>query len=475
MRNRSLRLRLFAAAAISVAAALIVAGLGLVLLFERHVSRRVDAELETYLRQLAGNVSFAADGTVTLVRQPADPRFNTPLSGLYWEIRDETDRAILRSRSLWDQVLDLPADEIDARSIHRHVLPGPAGSTLVVRERQVNYTPDTRSRDLRIAVGVDDGEVVGATRAFAGELAISLALLGTVLLAAAWAQIHFGLKPLEMVRRAVGAVRSGEAARLPSDFPAEVVPLAQEVNDLLDAQDETIARARARAADLAHGLKTPLTVLASHAERVRKGGDAGTADELEEIAGAMRRHVERAITVARLGRRPPAQIDIEPVVRRVAGALAKTPAGERIAWTVDVRPGTRAAVDPEDLYEALGNLADNAVKWARGRIAIRVGHGGDGTAIVVEDDGPGIPPADRDKVLRRWERLDVSGAGPGRPGSGLGLAIVAEIARAYGGELTLGDAALGGLRAALRFPPAAAAQATFQRSSTGRHPSATQP
>lgn len=466
MSGRSLRLRLFAGAAIWVAAALIIAGLGLALLFERHVSRRVDAELETYLNQLAGNVAIGADGAVTLARPPADPRFTTPLSGLYWEIRDENGDTLLRSRSLWDETLDLPADALGNGAVHRHVRPGPGDAPLIVRERQVSYEPGASNtaadnpggslRDLRIAVAVDRAEVTRATRAFAGELALSLALLGGVLLAAAWAQIQFGLKPLETVRRAIGAVRSGETARLPSDFPAEVVPLAHEVNDLLDAQDATIERARTRAADLAHGLKTPLTVLSSHAERVRAGGDDRAADELEEIAGTMRRHVERAIAVARLSHRPSALIDVEPVVRRVAGALARTPAGERIQWDIAVPPGTRLAVDPEDLYEALGNLADNAVTWARGRIAVTVAPDADGTAIVVEDDGPGIPEADRETVLRRWERLDVSGPGQGRSGSGLGLAIVAEIAQAYGGDLTLGTAASGGLRAALRFPAQAA-------------------
>jgi signal transduction histidine kinase len=445
--GRSLKLRLFAGAAISIAVALIIAGLGLLVLFERHVSRRVDAELETYLRQLAGNVTFGADGSVTLARQPADPRFNIPLSGLYWEIRDEAGQTILRSRSLWDEILDLPTDELASGNVHRHVRPGPADVMLIVRERQVTYDTDAGPRHLRIAVGVDDDAVTDATRAFAAELAISLALLGLVLLAAAWAQIHFGLKPLETVRRAIGAVRSGVAARLPSDYPAEVVPLVQEVNDLLDAQDVAIERARARAADLAHGLKTPLTVLATRAERVRKNGDKETADELEEIAGTMRRHVERAIAVARLSHRPAARIAVEPIVRRVAGALAKTPAGERIAWTVEVPADIRIAVDAEDLYEALGNLVDNAVKWANGTVAVSARQTQTATDLVVEDDGPGIPAEDREKVMRRWERLDTATSG-----SGLGLAIVAEIAKAYGGDLTLDDAPAGGTRATLRFP-----------------------
>lgn len=447
MSRRSLRLRLFGGAAISVTVALIVAGFGLALLFQRHVERRVDAELETYLRQLAGNMTIATDGAVTLARRPADPRFNTPLSGLYWEVRDAADRTILRSRSLWDEILDLPDDDLDTGTVHRHVRPGPGGTSLIMRERQVNYGTGTGSRDLRIAVAVDSADVRDATLAFSRELALSLALLGLVLLAAAWAQIYFGLKPLEMVRRAIGAVRSGDAARLPSDFPDEVVPLAHEVNDLLDAQDATIERARARAADLAHGLKTPLTVLASHAEHARDAGDETTGEELREIAETMRRHVERAIAVARLGYRPSAPIEIEPIARRVADALAKTPAGERIEWTIDIPTGSRVAVEAEDLYEALGNLADNAAKWARSTVSIAVEARSRGTMILVEDDGPGIPEAARETALRRWERLDTA-----RPGTGLGLTIVAEIAQAYGGDLTLGEAASGGLQAALKFP-----------------------
>ena len=302
MRWRSLRLRLLTMALLSIAAALVVSGFGLVILFQLHVEQRVDNELETYVRQIAGAIEFGRAGEIKLARSPADPRFELPLSGLYWQVVDDANQETLRSRSLWDTRLALPPDALDAATAHRHLLRGPNHAMLIVRERSVTYTTAGGKRTFRIAAAIDSAEVRAAGRAFAGDLAPSLVLLGVALLVASWLQVKVGLRPLEAMRRGVGAIRSGARARLPDDYPDEVTPLAEEVNNLLNAQDKAIERARTSAGDLAHALKTPLTVLGADARLLRARGESAIAQNIEDLALTMRRHIERALANARLRR-----------------------------------------------------------------------------------------------------------------------------------------------------------------------------
>jgi signal transduction histidine kinase len=453
-----LRLRLLAMALLSIAGALILSGAGLVLLFQRHVENRIDGELETYVRQIAGNIAFGPAGEITLSRPPADPRFDQPLSGLYWQVADipaqgaATGQA-LRSRSLWDSRLALPQDELDPSTPHRHLLPGPGGATVIVRERSVTFTTEGGKRTLRIAAAIDSADVRAAARDFAGDLVPSLALLGLALLAAAWLQVGVGLRPLESLRQAVGAIRSGARNRLPADFPDEVTPLADEVNSLLDAQDKALERARASAGDLAHGLKTPLTVLGADARALRARGEAEVARSIEDLALTMSRHIERALAQARLRRGRGAATELAPLVDRVASTIRKTPLGAALAWDIEMPPDLRVGIDRDDLAELLGNIIENAAKWAKSRVRASAAPRGTMVAIVVEDDGPGIPEAARRAVLERGVRLDRTTAG-----SGLGLAIAGDILEACGGVLSLEDSALGGLRAVIALPAAPAGQ-----------------
>ncbi len=266
MTRGSLRLRLLAAGGASILLALALAGLGLVLLFERHVERRMALELEADLRQIIDGLGRApGGGTLELLHPPAEPRFEEPLSGLYWQIAgagEATPSAgagavILRSRSLWDATLRLPPDPLQGGEVHRHVVPGPGGASLLAVERQVALPESLGGGAVRVVVALDRSEIHAAGRGFALDLAPSLGLLAAVLVAAAWVQVTVGLRPLDTLRRRLAAIRAGREARLGAGgFPDEVRPLATEVDELLDAQDAALARARARAADLAHGLKT---------------------------------------------------------------------------------------------------------------------------------------------------------------------------------------------------------------------------
>jgi signal transduction histidine kinase len=449
MKHGSLRVRLLAAGAASIFIALTIAGGGLVLLFERHVERRIALELQADLRQLVSGLERGSDGSLAVARLPAEPRFLEPLSGLYWQIVVEPNGPVLRSRSLWDAALDLPSDRLRNGEVHQHTIAGPRASSLLTVERSVALPATLGGSRIRAAVAIDRSEIQAAARSFAADLAPSLALLAAVLITAAWAQVVVGLRPLNAMRHRLHEVRAGTKARLGIAFPDEVRPLAAEVDHLLDAQEAAIARARARAGDLAHGLKTPLTILACDAEELRGRGEARIADEIATVTERMRRHIERELVRARAGIR--ARVGepqrIRTIVDQVVSVLRRTPRGHSLEWEVAVPDDLAISVDAQDIAEIFGNLGENAVEWAASKIRIGVGVADDAVVLLVEDDGPGVPEERIGTVLARGGRLDEA-----RSGTGLGLAIVRELAESYGGSLMLTRSSLGGLSAELRFP-----------------------
>ncbi|WP_078121790.1 sensor histidine kinase [Thiosocius teredinicola] len=450
MKLRSLRIRLLVAAAVSIGVALIVAGFGLVELFSHHVERRLDSELETHLTELIGRIEPDGNGGFRLTRPLSDARFEQPLSGLYWQIQDDKHRILKRSRSMWDALLPLPPDELTLGVVHRHELPGPADQSLLVREQQVIVFPTTEPHRLRIVVAIDRTDLINARDAFAVDLMPYLGLLAAVLLMGSWWQVRTGLSPLDRIRRGVHAVRSGNDARLSETFPDEVQPLADEINELLDARDRTVEAARAWTADLAHGLKTPLTALTADAQRLRSQGEAGMADDLEHLAQTMRQRVDRELIRARLRSEAAGRVQHADLVKVVAGVvktLQRTPAGESLDWELDLPDHEDVRLPPADLTELLGNLLDNATKWARSRVRIHAEL--DRECIVfIEDDGPGVSEQQRRLIGQRGMRLDQQTSG-----TGLGLAIARDILNAYGGELEFGVSKLGGLSVCVRLPP----------------------
>jgi signal transduction histidine kinase len=368
---------------------------------------------------------------------------------MYWQIVPQPPGPALRSRSLWDSVLDLPPDTLGDGEVHRHRVRGPDDLPVLTVERSVTLPANLGGGNVRVAVAVDNREIAAAAWAFGADLLPALAGLALVLVTATWVQVTIGLRPLDAVRRRLAAVRLGQMVRLGDAFPDEVRPLAAEVDHLLEAQEKAIARARTRAADLAHGLKTPLTVLAATAEDLRDRGDITAADEVASVAGGMLHHVERELARARAGMpgRGGSPQAVRPVIDRVVGVLRRTPRGNDLDWQIDLDDRVGAAIDLQDLAELLGNLAENAAKWARTTVRLCGNTADAATVIVVEDDGPGIPETALDSALTRGARLDEA-----QPGTGLGLAIVSDLMEAYGGSLTLGRSSLGGLRATVRLP-----------------------
>ncbi len=465
MRTRSLKLRLVALGGVTIALALLVAGWGIVQLFERHVERRAASELDTYIRQISAGVTFDAEGRIGFSRTLPDPRFGEPLSGLYWQIEEDADSQILRSRSLWDGVLKLPADVLDVGSVHQHDLDGPSHAKLLTRERRVSYRAPKGLRGLRIAVALDTREIRAATAEFSWDVVIALGLLGAALLAAAWVQITFGLKPLNVLQQSVLAVRSGSKRHIDVIEPNEVMPLVLAVNSLLDAQTQAIETAKARAADLAHGLKTPLTVLLADATKLRESGAAGVADEIEELTLTMRRHIDRELSRVRLqnmGTLNAPRTNIETVVTKLVRALGRTPKGEVLAWHVRIGQDVAAPIRLDDLAELVGNLLDNACKWANTAVTITA-EVKDGVTVTIEDDGPGAPASSVYRLGERGLRLDEQVSG-----SGFGLAIAHDIANAYGGSLRLGNIEPHGFRASVSFPAQGETRSSSTRSLTVR-------
>jgi signal transduction histidine kinase len=450
MTRRSLRARLWIGAALSITLALAVAGLGLLTLFERHVERRIGEELRAQLNQLAAAVTVTSAGEVQLAREPADPRFDQPLSGLYWQIDGAAEPGLLRSRSLWDHLVELRDDDLDPGAVHAHEIMGPDGQSLLVRERRIRLHAVDGLTPLRLMVGVDRAELIAARDAFATDMLPYLAIIGLVLALATFVQIQTGLAPLDAVRRGLGEIRTGRTRRLGEAYPEEVMPLVGEVNALLEAREQAIERARAWTADLAHGLKTPLGALVADAQRLREQGNVTLADDLEHLATGMRRRVERELVRARLrsgaGVQPPAHADVVQTIHRLLRTLQRTPEGARLDWQLVAPAQARAAVIADDLLELLGNLLENAAKWARTEVDIRVTVG-DRIEIGIEDDGPGVPADQTARLGERGLRLDER-----TEGSGLGLAIARDVVDAYGGALDFARASKGGLEVRVHLP-----------------------
>lgn len=445
MTQWSLRLRLVIAGAAAVLVALALAAAALSALFAAHVERRALAEMSVQLDQVLAGVERDAEGRLVLTTEPADPRFARPLGGLYWQIA--SDGRLLRSRSLWDYALPLPPDELPDGSEHVHDLAGPGGETLLTVERSVRLPARLGGATMRAAVAMDRAELAVATQDFTADLLPFIAVLAAVLILAGWVQISIGLRPLAAVGKRVADVRSGTASRLGGDFPSEVRPLAAEVDGLLEQRETEIAQARTRAGDLAHGLKTPLQALLGEAARLRQVGHPEAAAAIDEIAEAMRRHVDRELTRARFARRSgAASVNLADLADRVHRVISRTTEGAGVAWRIEVPSDLIASADTDDLTEALGALVENAAHHARGRVQISGRRAGDRVILSVIDDGPGIPADRIAALMERGARADTTGSG-----SGLGLAIAAEIAAGSGGQLTLHNADPG-LEARLSLP-----------------------
>jgi signal transduction histidine kinase len=444
----------FSAVALSVIV-LLTAGIILSAINRRTVEAAFDERLKLYLKVLVADVAALSDGGNVEPGNLGEPQFQIPLSGWYWQIirvdRESAASSILRtSRSLFSSRLPalvepgLPSARGDFRDGY---LTGPEGWRIRIVEQEIDLGEQNR---FVISVAGNAEEIAEESRRFEFTLVIILTLLASALAFSAFLQVRYGLTPLRRLSQSLAEVRGGEKDHVEGDFPEEVAPLAQELNQVLDVNREIVARARGQVGNLAHALKTPLSVLLNEA-----GSDPGPlAEKVREQSAVMRDQVQYYLDRARAAARA-ATIgnitDIEPVIAAFIRAFEKIYRDRNLTFETEIEPGLRFRGEKQDLEEMIGNLADNAGKWADTRVMIRGGPL-EGSAppmlvLTVDDDGPGLAEEARKEATKRGRRLDET-----RPGSGLGLSIVVDLAALYGGSFHLDDSPLGGLRARLVLP-----------------------
>jgi signal transduction histidine kinase len=437
-------------AIVGVATVLIVVGaIGMAVqgLFERHNEREVLAELDADLRFLARSL-VVDNGVATLRVQPlADPRFQEPLSGLYWQVRNDRTGAIIHSPSLAGASFPLENDRLSLGERHRHIVVGPEGTKMIVLERRIE-DPGAQAASYRVAVAVDRKLLEAANHAFLRDLLPLLGLIGGGMLFAFTLQGGIALGPIAHARRALQELADGKRERIAGALPAELQELAIRFDTLLDEQRRSAKLARERTADLAHGLRTALALLNARIRELRDRGDVEMAAALEAIANSIDKRMARELARAFI-EGPQAHLApmaLSPVINRVTRAFARTIRGEALAWGSEITHELKAEIEEGDFVELLGVLLDNATKWAASRIEISLRLDQGMILLMVEDDGLGIALQDRRAALSRGVQLNSA-----KSGTGLGLAIAGDITAAYGGDIRLEESALGGLCVQIRL------------------------
>jgi len=441
---------------------LVVGGIVLSFLFRNSTERSVDHRLLADLDSVVAVAEIDCTGSFMMPKPLIAERFTRAFSGSYWQVspidKDPTTTAapLMRSRSLWDKQLPVSTNTRPGQ-LQKGYANGPISQTLRYVESVVsiarpdsddNRMPCTASRSFRIAVAADMKDSESELASFNTILFWSVLVLGLSMTAAMAAFVRLGLAPLEQMSRSLAAIRDGRADHLEGKYPKELQILADELNALVRHNAEVVARARTHVGNLAHFLKTPLSVLANDA----KGATGGLADSVNKQVHVMRRQVDhylaRARTVASaavIG----ARCEVAPVLTDLVRALAKIYDAQGIAVTKVCPDGLTFRGDRADLEEMVGNLLDNACKWAESDVKVTASSGSQAgrLRIQVTDNGPGLSAEQKKRVLERGERMDES-----KPGSGLGLGIVKDIASLYGGSFSLDSSPEGGLSVTLDLP-----------------------
>ncbi len=456
MRPSSLARRLFLTAATITVIVLGLAGLVLSSLYFEAVERAFDRNLQVYLKTMVVDVATAPTGTIPEPTGLGEPLFQELNSGWYWQIErlEGPKSEVKRSPSLPPpglRSLDEQRVPIRRDGFREGYIEGPQGQRLRVVENLVDLGSDGQ---YVVTVAGDASEIDDEVALFNQTLAVTLGLLGLVFVLTAAFQVRFGLMPLRRISNALHAIRSGRAERLEGEFPTEIEPLAREVNALIDTNRDIVVRARTHVGNLAHALKTPISVLLN--ETASRHDPA--SEKVREQVGIMREQVQHHLERARIAARvavPGTLIEVAPVVEAIVRTMQKIHRARGMEVAIRRASAVKFHGEQQDLEEMIGNLVDNACKWAKSRVEIEVGGAmpqGERALfrILVDDDGPGLTPEAQQAVLtRRGRRLDES-----KPGSGLGLSIVSDLADLYTGRLELGTAPLGGLRVTLVLPVA---------------------
>ncbi len=450
----SLALRLFILAASWSLLALAVAYFVLTSYYRDGVERGFETLLDLHLFNVVAAIQQDEAGNILGVPQLGDPRFESFHSGWYWQaVRlGETDE-ILVSPSLAGGRLALKnIEEVPFDDGFRRVMDveGPGGERLRAIEQLVVF--DSTGDQFSFTAAAELGGVDADIARFRTLVLVVFTVLGVGIVAIAVLQVRVGLTPLRQVGRALTGIREGREERLTGAYPREIAPLTAEINALIDSNAKIVERARTHVGNLAHALKTPLSVITNDA-RTEK---SPFGDKVVEQAGLMRHQIDYYLDRARVAASSgivSAVTDVEPVAETFARAMGRIYIDRGIEFALDIEAGSRFQGERQDLEELFGNLVDNAFKWAKSqvRLSCRLEPVAERKMleIVVEDDGPGLSEAECREAMRRGKRLDET-----QPGSGLGLSIVRDLADLYGGSFELARSPLGGLRALLRLPAA---------------------
>jgi len=455
MRVNSLSFRLLASSALIAIVLLAVAAFLLNALFQQALERNFDQRLKAALDGILANVELKSDGIPRLQGPIADTRFSLPLSGWYWQV-SSTDKheRLLASDSLLEQHITVPdaaLNKRDSDGVASFSAVDKEGKQLRVIEQRFKLFGSPQDFSFLVAGNFD--ELKAEVSSFRQTLLTVLGLLGAGLLLALLAQVRFGLRPLAEMQHALNDIRGGKIEMLHDDFPGEIQPVADELNLLIQANFEIIERARMQVGNLAHALKTPISVLTNEA-RDNKGP---LADKVKEQIDVMRDHVNLYLDRARRAARAQtigSATDVEPVLQSLARTLMRINRDRDLKITVDAPANLRFRGERQDLEEMLGNIMDNACKWAKTKILVKAiqlptssDDGRSWMLLTVNDDGPGIPAEKRIEALKRGQRLDES-----KPGSGLGMSIISETASMYGGVIELSASEWEGLSFNLKLP-----------------------
>ncbi len=439
----SISRRMIGIAALWISILLLGGGLALDRVLSQAITRNFDDGLNYVLTAMIASAEIGPDGEVLFNRPLADQRFLEPNSGLYYQISAKGHED-WRSRSLWDRALRV-LPEHDDRSFHAYDSKQFPGEDLRIMERTIVLPgSDTRWMFMVAAAraGLDD-----QIRTLRSTLTQSFALLALGLIVLTTLQTLYGLRPLRRVRKEIVRMRAGEKSRVTDPMPSEVLPMVEELNALLAHNERQAEEARTHAGNLAHALKTPLTVIMNAA--TAQSADLG--ETVIREATTMRRQVDHHLARARaVGRRGAAQsrAEVWTSLQAVERAVQRLYPETRIDMDGDKEVAVR--VERQDLDEMLGNLIENAAKYGGGSVFATVSRSGPMVEIMVEDDGMGIPQEERTRIFDRGVRLD-----SGKPGTGLGLAIVRDVAEIYGGSIGMEESEdLGGLLMRLRLPAA---------------------
>jgi signal transduction histidine kinase len=454
MRPNSLAVRLILSASLWSALALIVAGVILTSLYRDNAETAFDDRLSVYLKTLVGNLAGQDPAHLVDTGNLGEQRFELLYSGWYWQVREAGGGAVLlASRSLFSDVLDIgkATSKHAVEGVTSGALPGPDNQILRVLAQTITFS---EGHKLDVLVAGDAGDMEAQIASFRWSVVLTLAAFGIGLIIATFIQIRWGLRPLDRVRRGLAELRSGKQTRFGENLPAEIEPLVKELNALLESNQEIIDRARTQVGNLAHALKTPLSVIVNEARAKRDP----FAYKISEQAQIMRNQINHYLDRARIAAQVNvigAVTEVHPAVARLVRAMERIYGGRALDITCDGENAARFRGEQQDLEEIVGNLVDNACKWAKTRVAVTTeyeapaGEASGRLTVLIDDDGPGLTPEQMEQATERGKRLDET-----KPGSGLGLSIVTDLVGLYQGTFRLEPSPLGGLRARVDLPAA---------------------